>query len=443
MSKLLDIKEIEMCLVGAWIATSDKDERGEALVKVSAGMFTDQRLRVLWEICSDLYAADSGKNYNLAHIDAALKRSGRYSEAGGLDFAATLAESVPNTLPSLYTDKVVDFYKRRRVLAAIDELRKTAETPDAKGLDADGLVNRLMTLLAQKAGTPLIDVIDLLDEAFRNADSEGPAVPVGMDKMDGSFSFFRPGEVTVLAGRPGSGKSSFMRQVVRACLGFGRRAVVYSMEITPVAMTQQFVCEGAGVPYASWRKNRLLAKDQVEASIASASLMPLTFWQRSSVTAMDVAVGVTQAMAKKEPLGLVAIDYLGLMKHPKADRDDLAIGATTSALKQLALEKKIPILLLHQLNRDSEKRGGAKENDRPRLADLRGSGNIEQDADNVVFVWQKERPGGKDVQRVEARTITVAKYRYGQVGEFDVMFDKAVGKFFDPEDMSQKIARPA
>jgi replicative DNA helicase len=131
------------------------------------------------------------------------------------------------------------------------------------------------------------------------------------------------------------------------------------------------------------------------------------------------------------------IDYLGLMDHGKAERNDLAIGQTTRALKLLALEQKVPIILLCQMNRESEKRGTGAEHDRPRLADLRDSGNIEQDADNIIFLWKRERDDNK--MSTQARVLTIAKHRNGHVGDIDVLFDMPGGRFYDGKESIAEV----
>jgi replicative DNA helicase len=254
------------------------------------------------------------------------------------------------------------------------------------------------------------------------------AATIGIPKVDEEINLFEPGEMTILAARPGGGKSSFMRQMIWNASARGP-VLVFSLEVTPKVLTQQLTCEAAYVPFESWRRRMTGDEENLRIIDAMSEVADrkVYIFPRATVSALDVSVAVSHMAAIGKAPILVAIDYLGLMKHERFERQDLAIGATTRAVKLMALERKVPVLMLCQMNRQSEQRGNASEYDRPRLADLRDSGNIEQDADNIVFLWRKSREEyGKQV--VE-RAFTVAKRRNGSIFEADLLFDMPAGRF--------------
>jgi replicative DNA helicase len=187
----------------------------------------------------------------------------------------------------------------------------------------------------------------------------------------------------------------------------------------------------AGVPYWEYSHGRSTEEQVQMVAMASCDerVGNIHVYNKTNVAALDVTMALTMSKAAGNRIAAVFIDYLGLMTHDRAERNDIAIGASTRLLKGVAIERNVPVILLSQLNREVEKRGGATECDRPRLADLRDSGSIEQDADNVVFLWRKERDD--QYKAVEPRTMTVAKHRNGQVFEVDLMFDKAKGRFYE------------
>jgi len=295
-------------------------------------------------------------------------------------------------------------------------------------------INRAIVAVGESHGEDaLIYLESLTEEAINKRPDNTKPVVTRIGKIDGNINLFAPGELTILAARPSVGKSSLMRQMIENAATAGV-ALVFSMEVIAKTLTQQFACEFAGVPFSDWRDGR--TSGEQDEAVAMASMRPefanIAVYQRTSITALDVSLAVTRLQAVGRHPVAVFIDYLGLMKHDRAERHDLAVGSTTRMLKQFAIEKKVPIILLAQLNREVERRGGG---DRPRLADLRDSGNIEQDADNVLFLWRKAEDGQYSV--VEPRVLTIAKHRNGEVLEMDLMFNKPMGRFYEVNDRGQ------
>jgi replicative DNA helicase len=315
------------------------------------------------------------------------------------------------------------------MIRQIDDVKAVIAAPDSENADPAKVWGQLSAIMADHSGTTVpVAIEDLITDAMDSHAATERIGGVGVPEVDREIHLFEPGELTILAARPGVGKSSFMRQLIWNASASGP-ALVFSLEVTPKVLTQQLTCEAAEVPYESWRNtpgNEDFMMKIVDA-MESVAKRPIYMFPRPTVTSLDVVLAVTQMSARgKHPI-MITIDYLGLMKHEKSERQDLAIGATTRALKLMALEKKVPVLLLCQMNRQSEQRGTAKEYDRPRLADLRDSGSIEQDADNILFLWRKDRD--EYSTPVVGRTLTIAKRRNGSVFESDLLFDKPKGRF--------------
>jgi replicative DNA helicase len=219
-----------------------------------------------------------------------------------------------------------------------------------------------------------------------------------------------------------------MRQIVwRASLS--NAVLCFTLEVTPDTLIQQLCCEEAKVPFEFWRDG--VITDEQQASIVSAmgefQNRQIKIYAKAKVAALQIGIALAQLRAAGIKPAIVVVDYLGLMDHAKAERNDISIGTTTRALKLMALEQQVSIILLCQLNRESEKRVNGESFDRPRLADLRDSGNIEQDADNIIFLWKKSKDA--EDMSIQARILTIAKHRNGRVGDIDVMFDMPGGRF--------------
>jgi replicative DNA helicase len=186
----------------------------------------------------------------------------------------------------------------------------------------------------------------------------------------------------------------------------------------------QFIRQPKTMPEECWGRI-LAAGEEIEK-------MPLLIEDTSALDLDGVRARVRQANAMQR-LGLVVIDYLGLMRTPKADRHDIAVGMISAGLKQLAKELRVPVILLSQLNREGIHK--------PKLSDLRDSGSLEQDADVVILL---DRPDAAKRHLVEC---LVAKQRNGPVGETYLHFNGETQRFMPTEEKPQNaqvvnIAKP-
>jgi len=427
-SNAISSVESEAALLGALIQT--EAGRAEVVQAVRAEMLADERHQTIYRALYDLFA--KGSAFGALEVIVELRRRGELVKAGGVEYLGVLMETCPDLAGAVkFAQDVQEFHTRRKVAAALGDLQREVAAPAEGKLDAAGIVGRLVAALAEREGQRgLVPVSEIVWEAMEPQKRSDYAVVTKLSRLDSAINLFEPGEVTILAGRPGSGKSTFMRQLVSVAAEQGA-VVVFSLEVTPKVLTQQFVCELARVPFDDWRRERVDddAMSRITLAAGEVAQKPILIHPSSSVSALNVSIAVAHAQATQPRVASVVIDYLGLMKHEKAERNDLSLASTTRALKQLALERRVPILLLAQLNREVEKRGTSSEHDRPRLADLRDSGAIEQDADNVVFLWRRERD--EEYKRVEPRVLTIAKNRNGQIFEMDLMFDKPAGRFHE------------
>jgi replicative DNA helicase len=206
--------------------------------------------------------------------------------------------------------------------------------------------------------------------------------------------------------------------------------LIFSAEVTMRELTTLMISQKARVDYERALTGRLTEEELTPFIQQAGDIhdLPIRIYPNLDISATDVRLQVQNETAQGRKPVLVTVDYLGLMEHQKATRHDLEIAATTKALKKLALQCGVPILLLVQLNRETDKRGTEEEYSRPRLSDLRDSGSIEQDADNVIFLWLREK--GAEHAPVSRRVLTVAKRRNGATFEVDLMFDRAAGHFY-------------
>jgi len=217
----------------------------------------------------------------------------------------------------------------------------------------------------------------------------------------------RAGQLVILAGRPGTGKTAMALQYAEAALLAGKHAAFFSLEMTGEELMHRMAHQIA----------RSASPSDVLAAIDRIPSRTLHLYEARDHAAMSQIDARARLLATAYPLGLVVVDYLGLVRPPKEtqrDNRERQVAEMSRAFKLLAGAIGCPLLLLHQLNRESE-----KDQRRPRLSDLRESGSIEQDADVVWLLWEKppDGPIDSESERAEIHLIQ-AKRRNGQPNIF-------------------------
>lgn len=198
----------------------------------------------------------------------------------------------------------------------------------------------------------------------------------------------------------------------------GAGVLFYSLEMSGAELAARMICSRANIDSSLYMQGKLDAQGQAKARAAAQTLNG-SFWidETPGLDIAELRLRALRHRAKHGDLGLVVVDYLGLAKAAEAARDSryLQVGAVSQGLKTLAKELQVPVLAAHQINRQSEQ---AKTDERPKLAHLRESGNIEQDADQVLLIWpfSKHPTTGTPIDwKANPRPveIAVAKNRHG------------------------------
>jgi replicative DNA helicase len=259
---------------------------------------------------------------------------------------------------------------------------------------------------------------DLLAE-LRQPSHEG-AIFTGLRSHDIVAGGWMPGELIILAARPGVGKTSLAMQIAQHNAVKGRPVLFVSLEMTGRELAARLLCGLSGVDSRRLRAGRLDAANLSAIERASVEIggVPLRVWAPPMATLARI-----RAMAKRDAaasgLALLVVDYLGLVRpaDPKRPRHE-QIGEVSAGLKALAKELSVPVLSLSQLNREAD-------GNEPRLSHLRDSGSIEQDADVVLFIHRE------DEDKTAAKLI-VAKHRHGDTGVVHLAWDAARTRYEDP-----------
>lgn len=240
----------------------------------------------------------------------------------------------------------------------------------------------------------------------------------GLPELDTLTTGWQPGNLIVLGARPSVGKTALALQfAAHAAIRQQVPTLVFSVEQSGVELTDRLVSHVGRIPGEAIRDPVRMEEShwtRVTAAVAAISEAPMWVDESSDLTLDRIAARARQLDAQHR-LGLIVIDYLGLLHLPRADRHDLAIGAMTRGLKALAKALKVPVVLLCQLNREGV--------GRPSKKDLRDSGAIEQDADVILFLYRR------DEHRRDHTTLVLDKQRNGPCGDIELHSNMSLMRF--------------
>jgi replicative DNA helicase len=358
-----------------------------------------------------------------------LRREGKLEEAGG----AAYVHSLPTLVPSVhavrdYAKIVRDHSILRRLLATAHEIQEKVMTD---GGDPRSLVEQAEQAIfnaghhAQSGQVRSIEEVlhEELDKLERLS-KEGQSLtgtPSGYRDLDEITGGFQGGNLIVLAARPAMGKSALATCMAEnAAVDHGKAVALFSLEMSEGELAQRFIASRAKINGESLRKGRVRSEQWPKVLKATEKLTKAPLYVDDS---SDLGVLELRAKARRlhqrQPLGLLIVDYLQLMR-PEDPRDGRVeqVGKISRGLKILARELHIPVIAISQLSRAVE----ARPDKRPLMADLRESGNIEQDADLVMFVYRDEYYTKDASEEPGVAEVIIGKHRNGPVGTVKLTF---------------------
>jgi replicative DNA helicase len=369
---------------------------------------------------------------DLATVAAELRRHGRLDLIGGLSALSELAAGVPTAVHVEYYARLVEHAAVGRALITVggqiaalgfDETRPVEERLN----DAAQQIYQLSS--QRQIGQDFVDLAtvasDYLDALQATAD-EGDLLGVGtgFPDLDRITQGMKPGELVVLAARPGVGKTSMALTIAYHVAQRGQHVGIFSLEMDRELLLQRLVALELGAP--TTHVPRLLRRGNAAAMTALARVANLPIHiDHTPALSVPAIRDRARRLASAQPIELWIVDYLQLVQGT-SDRDDEVKRITTvsQGLTTLAREFRIPVLALSQLSRAVENRSDHV----PMLADLRGSGSIEQDASQVWFIYRDELYNDETDQPGVAE-IHVSKHRNGETGMALLRFDRATTRF--------------
>ncbi len=375
-----------------------------------------------------IYSAMQGMYLKSRSIDVVtlvdeLVHQGVYDEAGGKEYIRLISESVPTASNVRdYANIVRDKSVLRALIAACEEVTEAAYTEEE---DVQRLVemaeSKIYAIAEQKENKNFVHIKEALVKVYDNLQQlrvnkeEMQGMKTGFSGLDRVLVGMGKSDLVLVGARPGMGKTSFAMNVATSAAKMSHNAVcVFSLEMSVEQLVSRLLSSEALVDSYALRSGDIQDEDWQKIAHAASDLSECDILI-DDTTGMTVA-GMMSKLRRVKNLGLVVIDYLGLMQSEhRIENRVQEVSEISRNLKLMAKEFQVPVICCAQLSRGPESR----TDKRPMLSDLRDSGAIEQDADIVLFLYRDEYYKDQDQPQSTAEVI-VAKNRHGSTGKVEM-----------------------
>jgi replicative DNA helicase len=406
--------------------------------RVAADSFYLPANRLIFEIILEIY--QKSPPVSLEILAEELKTRRQLEAVGGFPYLMQVTGKIPTTAHAGY------FIEKVREKHLLRELIKTAtgaiEQAYAFSGGLEEFVDKVEQELFKVTQDRVSDSAQEIKDAVKEANTviakllmkkgELTGVTSGFKDLDAMTFGFQRQEMIVIAARPSMGKTSFALNIAEAAAlpkkGDPTAVLVFSLEMSSSQLALRMLCSRSRVNMKLLRDG-LVGRDGAEVNALGKAAedfkkAPLLIDDSSNLTIMELRAKARRIHARKK-LGMVIVDYLQLLSgtDSRAPREQ-QVAEVSRGLKALAKELDVPVLVLSQLNRSSE-----KENRTPRLSDLRESGSIEQDADVVLMLSRPKDADEKFQTAANAADLIVAKQRNGPVGDLKLTFLQEITRF--------------
>ncbi len=430
--------EAEMSVLGAMLL--DQATIPRVMEEITAEAFYQNSHRKIYDAIISLY--DGGTPADAITLVDALKKRSDLEAAGGEEYIVSLLEYIPTTA---HLDAHLKIVREKALLrdliaTSTDVVNRCYGETTETAVVLDEVEKKFFQLTQRGMRGQLVPMRRLVKEVMEDIDSrEGSqsivtGLATGLRDLDNLTCGLQPSELTVLAGRPSMGKTAFALSIAEHAALVEKRAVgIFSLEMSSDALVRRMLCSHARVDAQSMRRGFLSGKDMLKLAHAAGRLSDAEIYIDDLPGATNLELRArARNMKARFDIKLLVIDYLQLLQATigRSESRQQEVSDISRSLKSLARELEIPVLVLSQLNRGPEDRPDR----RPRLADLRESGAIEQDADLVILIV---RPGAypdliEDDPNLENMVyVNVAKQRNGPTGEIKLTFIKKYTRFED------------
>jgi replicative DNA helicase len=429
--------EAEQSFLGCLLI--DKDAIIKVADIISENDFYKDTHRIVFETMKELYARH--EPIDILSLTNRLEEKNKLEEIGGRSYLATLSNfSATASHVEHYANIIQRKATLRRLLTAASEI---AELGFREEEEIDKLLDeseqKLFSVSQKYLKNVFVPVDRLLADAFERIDElhkqsgKLRGITTGFNDLDNLLAGLQKSDLIILAARPSVGKTSLALDVARQAAVKSKVPVgIFSLEMSKEQLVDRMLCAQSNVSLWRMRTGKLSDRDEdndftrIGEGMGVLSEAPIYIDDSPNCSIMEIRTKARRLQIEKN-LGLLVIDYLQLMEGRGRYGDNRVqeVSEITRGLKGIARELNIPVLALSQLSREVEKTKPAI----PKLANLRESGSIEQDADVVMFIYRKAADRGYNPEELSSEErhkaeIHIAKHRNGPTGKVDLFFDE-------------------
>ena len=416
--------DVEAAVLGALLLESEAFQSISTIIREES--FYKEEHKRLFSVIKSI--ASENKPVDLLIVTQKLKDCNMFDEVGGPAYITQLTRQVASAAHIQYHARIIaQKHLQREMIKASTEIQTKAYDDM---IDVDDIISDWIrrgdelenTSNIADTGVFISDVLaktieEIEEDCKRNKENKTTGIPTGFKSFDFSSGGWRPGNFIVLAARTGVGKTSFALFFALTAAKAGYWVNLFSLEMSKEDLARILLASESGVYRSNIRDGVLGTEDwpKLNEAIAHIENLPIIFHDASGINVNQIHAAIRKNK-KNSRCDFAIVDYLQLVK-PSANKQirELEVSEISRTLKSTALEEKIPILALSQLNRSAD-------NETPKLSHLRESGAIEQDADLVCFLSKQE-----SISNIIR--FTVAKHRRGRLGDIEIHCNDEMTKF--------------
>jgi len=428
--------EAEQSVLGAILL--DKDTIIPLAVTLQPAHFYREAHRAVFQVMLDLYSQNHP--IDLVTVADRLERAGQLENCGGISYLTALLEATPAVSNSpTYARIVHEKYLLRQLITAGHEIAAAALSGAGEtSALLDSAEQRIFKLAQQRESRDFVPLVNILHDVYdqinvnRSPGGGVNGVASGYKDLDRITHGFQKGDLVILAARPSVGKTALALNVsLNAALRHAIPVAFFSLEMPKEQLAIRMLCSESQVRSEAVRSGTLGERDWARLADGFRSLNDARIFidDTPALSVMEMR-SKARRLKLNEDVGLIVVDYLQLLRFPgRSENRQQEVAEITRTIKALARELEVPVLALAQLSRASEQRSDR----RPNLADLRESGEIEQAADLVMFLfredYQKQDSLPGTAEGSGPIEVILGKHRNGPVGQVTLTFRKDFGRF--------------
>ncbi len=424
-------KEAEMSILG--VCFLNKSALEKVVEEVNESMFYNDANKKIFKALENLYK--NGTPIDITTVTDELDKQKNLNAIGGLDYLSEVIDSVVNASNVDSYIKIVKEKAIRRNLidAATDIITESYEEEKDLSTTLDQAERKVALVARARTTSEFITIKDALRRAQENIEilARNKSVITGLETgfydLDKATSGLHESELIIIAARPGMGKTAFaLNLAVNAAKTTEKAIAIFNLEMSADQLVNRMISAVGSIEADKLKTGMLNNTDWKKFNEAMSQLADTNIYieDNASITAPEIKAKCRSLARGEKGLALVVIDYLQLLTSgARTESRQVEVSDISRSLKTLAMELKVPVIALAQLNRGVEQR---RESKQPKLSDLRESGSIEQDADLVLFIDRADYNQAKTSEKKETivpADLIIAKHRRGSTGLVNLLFE--------------------